>query len=207
MTRQAHWDRVYERNEPDKVSWYQRNPRVSVELIRAIEAPTTARVLDVGGGASSLVDYLLDAGYAEVGVLDIARESLAKARHRLGVRAEAVEWFVGDVTSFASPHVWDVWHDRAVYHFLTGAGDRAAYRDVLLKTVPDDGHVIIATFGPEGPQRCSGLDVVRYSAESLAAELGAGFRLVETRAEDHTTPGEAVQQFMFARFRREPVSQ
>ncbi len=202
MRRVVHWERVYGSKSPEEVSWYQRRPTVSLDLIQATGVPQAARILDVGGGASTLADHLLDAGYGRLGVLDVAEAALAQARRRLGARADAVEWFVSDVTTFVSPHPWDVWHDRAVFHFLVDADDRRAYRETLERCVPAAGHVVIATFGPSGPTRCSGLDVVRYSAEGLAQELGSAVRLLDSRMEEHVTPGGRVQECMFARFRR-----
>ncbi len=202
MSRRVHWERVYETKAADEVSWYQRSPTLSLELIRATGVSEAAWILDVGGGASSLVDHLVALGYERIGVLDVAEAALAHARDRLGPAADRVEWYVSDVTTFVPTHPWDVWHDRTVFHFLVDPADRAAYREVLVRSVPDGGHVVVATFGPRGPKRCSGLDVVRYSADALGEELGSCVRLVESRTEEHETPSHVVQQFMYARFRR-----
>jgi hypothetical protein len=216
MDRLAHWNQVYASKASADVSWFQASPTLSLDLIQATGVPRTARILDVGGGTSRLVDCLLDAGYSRVGVLDIA------------TAAGQVEWFVGDVTGFQTPHSWEVWHDRAVFHFLTDAADRAAYRNVLLQCLSPEGHLILATFGPEGPTRCSGLEVVRYGPDTLGAlqwprsgtiwsghagarigrRLPTGresledFQLVESRWEEHRTPAGALQQFVYCRFRR-----
>lgn len=202
MDRPAHWSEVYRTKAPDAVSWYEAHPAASLALIEAAGRGPGARVLDVGGGASRLVDVLLDTGYRHLGVLDVAPEALAVSQARLGVRAEAVEWFAADVLAFRSPHPWDLWHDRAVFHFLTDPGEQARYRDVLLASLAADGQAVIATFGPEGPERCSGLPVQRYSADRLAATLGPALRLVEHGLHVHTTPAGGTQQFLFARFAR-----
>lgn len=202
MDRPSHWSEVYRTKAPDAVSWYQSHPAQSLALIEAAGLGPDARVLDVGSGASRLVDVLLDSGYTHVGVLDVAPEALAVSRARLGERADAVEWFATDVLAFESPHPWDLWHDRAVFHFLTDADEQARYRDVLLASLTEGGQAVIATFGPEGPERCSGLPVQRYSADRLAAVLGPSLRLVDHGLYVHTTPSGGQQQFLFARFER-----
>ena len=196
----VHWDNVYTTKPTDTVSWYQAVPRLSLDLISECAAPP-ATVLDVGGGASYLVDHLLDAGY-RVGVLDISQEALAISRARLGTRADNVSWFVGDVTAFSSNNIWDVWHDRAVFHFLTDPAQRKAYIQALERATRPGCFVIIATFGPQGPERCSGLPVQRYSPESLATELGPLYRLVKTEWHDHKTPSGGNQQFVYCVFHR-----
>ena len=200
--KQSHWQRVYETKSATEVSWYQPEPRVSLELIDNTGVSRDASILDVGGGASTLIDGLLAKGYRRLGVLDIAEAALAASKQRLGKAADEVEWFVSDVRDFQSPHLWDLWHDRAVFHFLTEAADRRAYRDVLLSSVPPGGQVIMATFALSGPEKCSGLEVVRYDAAGLLRELGDGVALEETRQESHHTPGGKVQDFLYCRFRR-----
>jgi SAM-dependent methyltransferase len=201
VKRKAHWERIYATNAPNEVSWFQARPEISLRMIEASGVGADGRIIDVGGGASTLVDHLLDAGYRNVSVLDLTQGSTELARARLASRADEVEWLEADITRFEAPHRWDLWHDRAVFHFLTDAADRAAYRASLFRCVESGGHVIIATFGPEGPTRCSGLDVVRYDPDSLGGELGAGLTLVESAAELHRTPTGAVQAFNFCRFR------
>lgn len=196
-----HWGRVYRTKGEDEVSWFQETPAPSLEMIRTAGLGPASSVLDVGGGASRLVDALLLDGY-RVGVLDVAPEALEMARSRLGERASSVEWFVSDVLAFESPHPWDLWHDRAVFHFLTDPADRARYREVLLASLAPGGHVVVAPFGPGGPERCSGLPVQRYDAAALAAALGPALRLVEHRTEVHSTPTGSDQEFLFARFVR-----
>src|SRR5579871_955406 len=161
MERKDHWERVYSTKGEREVSWFQEEPTLSLKLIRAV-SPATGRVVDVGGGASVLVDRLLDLGFDRLTVLDISGEALARARARLGERAERVRWVEADVTAVESLGEFDVWHDRAVFHFLTEPGDRRKYVELARRSVPSGGHVIIATFAPSGPPKCSGLDVCRY---------------------------------------------
>ncbi len=205
MSSRAHWERVWSGCSPEEASWYQRHPSLSLELIRATGAGPRTRILDVGGGASTLVDHLLTAGFLRVAVLDIAPTALDLACQRLGERGGGVRWLEGDVRRFVPPHPFDLWHDRAVFHFLTEKEDRAAYRAALESSLAAGGEAIIATFGPEGPTRCSGLDIVRYGPGGIASELGSGFMLVESREERHRTPAGVEQQFVYGRFRRRGV--
>ena len=202
MDRRDHWDQVYRTRAPERVGWYQRRPDISLALIAASGVRRDAGVVDVGGGASVLVDHLLDLGYMNLAVLDLSGAALSLSRSRLGARAAAIEWFEADVTSFEPPHRYGLWHDRAVFHFLTDAKDRAAYLATLCKTLQPNGAVIIATFAPEAPPKCSGLDVVRYDEHSITAELGDEFQLCEVRQETHMTPWQAKQQFNYFRFQR-----
>jgi SAM-dependent methyltransferase len=201
-----HWQRIYREKAPEQVSWYQEHPTCSLDLIRATGLSTHARILDVGGGASRLVDLLLEAGFAQVGVLDISSSALAEVRRRLGASAARVEWIEADVRTFDPSHTWDLWHDRAVFHFLVDPTDRADYQAALQRSVPEGGHVVIATFGPGGPPRCSGLDVVRYSPTDLAEEFEPTLRLIESRIERHRTPSGTEQEFVFGRFARTAVT-
>lgn len=202
MKRRQHWDHIYQTRDPERVSWHQPRAVVSLERIESACPDRRSPILDVGGGASTLVDHLLDAGYEAVGVLDVSPTALELARARLGSRAERVEWFAADVTRFTSPHAWDLWHDRAVLHFLLEESDRAAYRAALLSALAPGGHVVVATFGPEGPTRCSGLDVQRYGVDELGRVLGPAFDVVSSELQTHTTPDGAHQQFLYASFRR-----
>ena len=197
--KEAHWAHVYSSKAAASVSWHQDEPRVSIDMIGRASSPPS-RVIDVGGGTSHLVDRLVERGY-RAGVLDISDEPLKIVRERLSNAAQ-VEWFVADATEFISPHQWDVWHDRAVFHFLVDAQDRQKYREALLAATAPGSHVIIATFGPEGPERCSGLPTMRYSPAGLHRELGQAFELIETEWEDHHTPGGKVQRFVYGRFER-----
>lgn len=206
MNRQQHWNQVYETKGPLEVSWYQRRPEVSLALIAAAGVGKDARIIDVGGGASILVDCLLEAGYTGIAVLDLSAIALNYSRARLGTRAAAVEWFEADVTTFMPPHRFGLWHDRAVFHFLTAADDRHGYVATLRQTLQPGGTVIIATFAMDGPPKCSGLDVVRYDEQSILAEVGPEFRLQEVRRETHVTPWESEQRFIYFRLQWQPAT-
>jgi SAM-dependent methyltransferase len=200
--RQAHWEGVYRARAPTEVSWYQDTPKSSLELIEHANVGVEAPILDVGGGGSRLVDHLLRRGYENVTVLDISERALEVLRERLGKRADDVRFIRGDVTEVELEDTFVLWHDRAVFHFLTDPKDRERYRELLLRALRPGGHAIVATFAPDGPEKCSGLDVARYSPEGLASELGAQLELVETWDEDHVTPAGVTQRFVFCRFRR-----
>jgi SAM-dependent methyltransferase len=200
MRRKDHWDTVYRTKAHDTVSWHQARPEMSVQLIDLTRAGRDEGIIDVGGGASMLVDHLLDAGYSRVAVLDISGAALQQTQQRLRERAAQVEWIVADITTFNPQRRFVVWHDRAVFHFLTSPVDRRAYVDTIRRTLAPDGHVIIGTFALDGPPTCSGLDVVRYDAPSLASELGPDFVLSDTRRETHRTPAQAGQEFLWCSF-------
>jgi hypothetical protein len=201
--RQAHWQNVYQTKGERDVSWFQESPAISLDLIQATGANTDTPIIDVGGGASRLVDALMAEGFRLVTVLDLSEEALAVSRDRLGSRAEFVNWVVGDVTTWQPQQNYGVWHDRAAFHFLTDTSDRTAYAECVRKAVPPHGHVIIGTFAPDGPERCSGLPVVRHDSVSLSAILGPSFRLVKTTRHDHRTPGGSLQRFQFSSFVRD----
>jgi len=203
MGDKSHWEQVYSEKSVDTVSWYQEYPTMSMKLIHATGVDKQAAIIDVGGGASILVDTLVDEGYQQVSVLDIAGAALAHARQRLGDKATKVEWYEHDVTTFVPSHPYQLWHDRAVFHFLTEAEARARYLHVLAKAVPVGGHVIIATFAPEGPEQCSGLVVERYDEAKIAPLFAPRFALVEHVTELHRTPALKDQAFNYFRFRRE----
>lgn len=198
MNTQEHWDRVYRTKRPDEVSWFRTHLDTSLEFVRATGVSADAPIVDVGGGASTLVDDLLAAGYSDVTVLDVSPAALDCARSRLGPRGSAVTWVAADVTrvDLAAAH-FQVWHDRAVFHFLTEPEDRRRYVQQVRRAVADGGYVIIATFGADGPQRCSGLPTARYDAEALHAEFGHEFEIVDRREELHRTPGGIDQQFVY----------
>ncbi|MBP0114483.1 MULTISPECIES: class I SAM-dependent methyltransferase [Bradyrhizobium] len=200
--RSTHWDHVYATKGEAEVSWFQDSPAISLEMIRAAGPNHDAAIIDVGGGASRLVDALLQDGYRDVTVLDLSAKALDAAKKRLGGAASMVDWIVADATTWQTAKTYDVWHDRAAFHFLTDLRDRAAYVERLRSAIAPGGHVIIATFAPDGPEKCSGLPVQRHDSASLAAELGPEFELVETRRETHHTPWDSTQAFQFSRFRR-----
>lgn len=200
--RTMHWQNVYATKSETEVSWFQASPAISFEMIRAASPDRAAAIIDVGGGASRLVDALLQDGYRNLAVLDLSANALDIAKKRIGAAASTVDWIVADATTWRPAKIWDVWHDRAAFHFLTDPRDRAAYVERLRSAVAPGGHVIIATFAPDGPEKCSGLPVQRHDSASLSAELGPEFELVETRGETHHTPWHSTQAFQFSRFRR-----
>lgn len=198
---QTHWNRVYTTKATDAVSWYQVQPKISLELIAAAKLPLHAPIIDVGGGASLLVDCLLAQDRSALSVLDISASALAGARARLGAGAAKVGWIEADVREFAPAQRYDLWHDRAVFHFLTDPAERAAYMAALRRSLNPRGHVVIATFALDGPARCSGLDVAHYDAASLHAQFGADFELLDARRETHITPNGSEQRFTWAHLR------
>ncbi|MGA8613387.1 MAG: class I SAM-dependent methyltransferase [Xanthobacteraceae bacterium] len=200
--RYTHWENVYQTKAEREVSWFEENPAVSLELIHATGVTAAASIVDIGGGASRLVDALLDASFGFVTVLDVSEHALAVAQARLGSRSAMAKWIAADVTAWRPSETYDVWHDRAAFHFLTDDRDRAAYAERVAQAVRRGGHVIIGTFAPDGPERCSGLLVLRHDAASLGAVLGSSFSLVESRNYTHPTPMGTSQRFQFSRFRR-----
>ncbi len=198
MGSKAHWESVYGEKAPDAVSWYRAHLERSLELIETSCPDRSASIIDVGGGESTLVDDLLAHGYRNLTVLDISEKALDVARQRLGTRSGDVKWIAADITDAALPQrAYDLWHDRAVFHFLTEPGDREAYVRQVASSVKHGGHVIVATFGPEGPKQCSGLDVVRYDSPSLHAQFGTAFEVVRSTMEIHETPFGTTQQFLY----------
>lgn len=201
MDREAHWNQVYATKQPDAVSWYQRSPDNSLAYIRKL-TNVTQKIIDVGGGASVLVDALLDAGYERPIVLDVSASGLDRAKSRLGSRAALVEWLVADVTKAPDLRPVDLWHDRAVLHFLTEPADQAAYAALAARTVRPGGHVVLATFAPDGPEKCSGLPVQRHDGASIGRLLGPSFESITEDREVHRTPGGGEQRFSWAVLRR-----
>lgn len=201
MNSKEHWNLVYEQKGAVDVSWFQPEPTVSLDLISSLVPNKEAPLIDVGAGASTLVDKLLESGFMNLTVLDISPVALAHSKQRLGDRSKLVNWIEADVTRFKSETAFELWHDRAVFHFLTQASDRAAYVSSLASALPQ-GHAIIATFGIKGPEQCSGLDVVRYDAPKISTEFSSCFRLVNTVDELHTTPWGTPQQFTYFIFER-----
>ena len=196
MDAAAHWEKIYTAKAPDAVSWYRQHLETSLRLIE--RSGGTASIIDAGAGEATLVDNLLARGYRNLTVLDISPTALELTKKRLGAAAEQVRWLLADITQASLPaQSYDVWHDRAVFHFLTRPEQRIAYIQNVLRAVRRGGHAIVSTFGPEGPTKCSGLEVVRYGAESLHDEFGARFRLVESSQEMHVTPFGTTQQFVY----------
>jgi ubiquinone/menaquinone biosynthesis C-methylase UbiE len=198
MDVQTHWEKVYGKNAPNAVSWYRPHLETSLALIARTAVGTSASIIDVGGGESTLVDDLLLRGYKDITVLDVSPTAIEVTKRRLGPTSEQVHWLIADVTETnLEPGVYDLWHDRAVFHFLTVQERRIAYVRQVTRVVKPGGHVIVGCFGPQGPKKCSGLEVMRYDAESLHGEFGAHFRLVESSQEQHRTPLGTAQQFLY----------
>ncbi|WP_343623359.1 class I SAM-dependent methyltransferase [Roseateles puraquae] len=205
MQSKEHWEQVYSTKAENSVSWFQEHARQSVELIGSTGVPKSAKIIDVGGGASTLVDDLFAEGYQHITVLDLSEAALAASRARLAERASSVSWLAGDITKIDLPlHEFDVWHDRAVFHFLTTREEREAYVHAVIQAVKPGGHVIVATFAEDGPEKCSGLPVMRYSADGLHAEFGTPFTLLQQEREEHHTPFGTVQKFIYCLCRKEP---
>ena len=203
MDRKKHWENMYASRSPDEVSWFQLEPTLSLELITKDELSTEAAIIDVGGGASSLSERLFDAGNKNLTVLDISAIALNHAKEAFGELADKVEWIENDITEFSPPHSYDVWHDRAVFHFLTEAEDRTQYMETLNNALNVGGYLVLAAFAPGGPEKCSGVEIMQYDLDSLTQELGDGYRLLEQRSELHNTPSDKEQQFNYFRFIRE----
>ena len=206
MNAKVHWEKIYSTKAPDQVSWFRPHLETSLALVKRAACDQTASIIDVGGGESTLVDDLLEQGFQNITVLDVSQAAIDVNRARVGERARGVHWIVADVTQVElEPRVYDVWHDRAVFHFLTAKEQRTAYVRQVARSVRPGGYVIVSTFGPEGPTRCSGLDVVRYDADTLHDEFGTRFRLVESSKEVHQTPFGTTQQFLYCYCRMESV--
>lgn len=198
--RKAHWENVYSNRSPVEVSWYQEQPTLSMQLILNTGIAHDAPIIDVGGGASRLVDSLCEHGYTNISVLDISAQALAHARLRLAGKANDVHWHEADVTDFVPPQRFSLWHDRAVFHFLTAKADRRSYVEVLQRALEPGGHLIIMAFAIDGPKKCSGLDIVQYDADKLKTELGESFELIENGYEAHITPAAKEQKFAYFHF-------
>jgi len=203
MNAKTHWEHIYETKAPTQVSWYQEHARYSLQFIQKTGVQKTGHIIDIGGGASTLVDDLLMAGFQQVSILDVSEHALQHARQRLGARANDVNWVEADITQADLPEqFYDVWHDRAVFHFLTKAEDRQKYVETVRRSVKQGGHVIVATFALDGPDKCSGLEVVRYNPENLHDEFGAGFELTDSTRETHHTPFGTDQKFIYCYCRK-----
>ncbi len=202
FNRKDHWEHIYSDKGVTEVSWYQQCPENSLRLIKATAVKKSARIIDIGGGASTLVDFLLDDGYQNLSVLDISHAAIEHARSRLGSNEAQIKWIEQDITKFIAEQPFEVWHDRAVFHFLTDADDRLSYVKAISHALKPGAHAIIATFNLDGPEKCSGLDIVQYSPETLSDIFSEGFELVETSTEQHDTPSGKSQSFVYCRFKR-----
>jgi len=201
LEKKKHWETVYETKNPDQVSWTQETPKTSLEFIHSFGLDKTAKIIDIGGGDSNLVDYLLDEGFENVTVLDISEKALEKAKKRLGEKATEVTWIVSDITEFEPNMTFDVWHDRATFHFLTTTEQIKKYMKIARNSV--SGFLTIGTFSQNGPEKCSGLEIKQYNEEELTSELNNGFDKVKCVTEDHLTPFETKQNFLFCSFKRQ----
>lgn len=201
QTRIGHWDGVYREKPANTVSWFEPSPAQSLLALDRLGAKPSDAIIDIGGGSAPLVDALLDRGWTDITVMDISEAALANSRMRLAEQAQEVEWLTGDILAWEPARRRDIWHDRAVFHFFVDPVDRAAYRERVQTGLVKGGAAIIATFAPDGPEKCSGLPVQRYDGESLAAELGEDFTLVQCWEENHHTPGGAIQRFNWCIFR------
>ena len=200
LERKKHWETVYETKSSKQVSWTQDIPKTSLDFINSFGLTKSAKIIDVGGGDSKLVDYLLDEGFVNITVLDISDKALNIAKNRLGEKADKVNWVVSDITEFKTSATFDVWHDRATFHFLTTNRDVEKYIETARKSVK--GYLTIGTFSENGPKKCSGLDVQQYSRDTLTAKLKNGFDKLKCVTEDHTTPFDTIQNFIFCSFKR-----
>ncbi len=196
-----HWETVYETKNPDQVSWTQAVPKTSLDFIHSFGLTKSARIIDIGGGESNLADYLLSEGYEHITVLDISEKALEKAKKRLGHKAKKINWVVSDITEFTPDTSFDIWHDRATFHFLTTAEQVEKYMTIVKKSV--NGFLTIGTFSMDGPTTCSGLTIKRYSETTLTDEVQKDFDKIRCISEDHTTPFNTVQNFMFCSFKRQ----
>ncbi|WBV61829.1 class I SAM-dependent methyltransferase [Chryseobacterium camelliae] len=195
-----HWENVYETKNPDQVSWTQKKPQTSLDFINSFRLGKDAKIIDIGGGDSSLVDFLLEEGYKNVTVLDISAKALEKAKERLGNKAENVKWVVTDITEFQPDETYDIWHDRAAFHFLTTPEQISKYAEITEKAVK--GFMVLGTFSKTGPLKCSGLEITQYDEESMTAQFERGFEKIDCTTEDHTTPFETTQNFIFCSFKK-----
>lgn len=205
MNQRDHWEDIYSNKPSEKLGWYKPHLQTSLSWIKEIGLDPTAPIIDVGGGVSTLVDDLLEAGYQSITILDLSKKALSLAKARLGSRQNLVHWLEGDITSVNLPtHYYDLWHDRAVFHFLTAPEQQKKYRQNVLKALKPGSHLIIGTFAPEAPPKCSGLPVQRYTAEQLAGTLGKEFELTRHHKELHVTPGGVEQMYLYCQFHRSP---
>lgn len=201
-TDQQHWDRIYSINEEDEVSWFQPYPTTSMEFVELFHLPPDANIIDIGGGESHFVDALLDKGYKNIWVLDISLNAIEKAKQRLGSRASKVNWIVTDITKFEPTVQFDFWHDRAAFHFLTTEDKIYKYVAIAEDAIKKEGYLVLGTFSENGPKKCSGLEIKQYSEASMSARFEIAFNRIKCITEDHTTPFNTVQNFLFCSFRK-----
>lgn len=200
--RKNHWENIYQTKQLTEVSWYQPTPQTSLDFIQQLNTPLSAKIIDVGGGDSFLVDHLLKLGYTNITVLDISEAAINKAKTRLGVLAKKVNWIVSDITEFNSKEQYDLWHDRAAFHFLTSESDIKKYVEIVTKNISNEGNFIIGTFSENGPTKCSGIEIKQYSESSLANLFNLFFEKISCSTVNHQTPFNALQNFTFCMFKK-----
>lgn len=201
-----HWEKIYSTKQPNEVSWTQEVPKTSLDFIHYAKLPKSANIIDIGGGDSKLVDFLLDEGFNNITVLDISEQALARTKKRLADKAVKVKWVVADITRFHPDTLYDFWHDRAAFHFLTTEPQIKKYLTIARKAVKENGFVTIGTFSTDGPKKCSGLDIKQYSEKTLTAELDKGFKKIKCLTEKHTTPFNTTQNFLFCSFKKQEAN-
>ncbi|TGM69504.1 class I SAM-dependent methyltransferase [Leptospira levettii] len=202
MDHKEHWEIIYTEKQPNQVSWTQETPSISIQMIQSTNLPTSSKIIDVGGGESNLVDHLLLLGYNHLSVLDISQNALNRCKLRLGESGKNIEWIVSDITLFQSEIKYDIWHDRAVFHFLTEPDTISKYKSNLINALNDNGQFIIGTFSDLGPKKCSGLEIKQYTEKTLTDTFSPEFSPIEFQREDHHTPFGTVQNFVFGRFQK-----
>lgn len=200
--RKNHWNNIYQNKSTDKVSWYQPSPTTSLEFVEQFSLPYTAKIIDIGGGESFFVDYLLDLGYQDITVLDISEKAIERARHRLGKKADRITWIVSDAIDFKPVEKYDLWHDRAAFHFLTDNKEIENYIELANSSIKPTGYLVIGTFSEQGPEKCSGIQIKQYSQQSMADRLKYFFKKIKCITVDHKTPFDTVQNFIFCSFKR-----
>jgi ubiquinone/menaquinone biosynthesis C-methylase UbiE len=205
IDRKNHWETVYETKQPIEVSWTQEKPKTSLDFIRETNLGKSIKIIDIGGGDSKLVDFLLEEGYENITVLDISAKALERAQKRLGQKAATVHWIVSDITEFKPDNTYDIWHDRATFHFLTTTEQINSYVSATQKGVSDSGFLIIGTFSDKGPTKCSGLEIKQYTETDLEKQFSDGFKKLKCIVEDHETPFETKQNFLFCSFKRDSL--
>jgi SAM-dependent methyltransferase len=201
FNRKKHWENIYQTKELNEVSWYQPKPEISLQIIAEFNFPKTAKIIDIGGGDSFLVDHLLDLGYLDITVLDISEAAIERAKKRLGERSNTVKWIVSDASNFTPTEKYDIWHDRAAFHFLTDEVDINQYLDSAKTGLSENGRMIIGTFSENGPLKCSGIEIKQYSEQSMTERFKVHFEKVNGRTIDHLTPFDTIQNFIFCSFK------
>ena len=204
-TRKEHWEKIYATKKPNEVSWFQQTPTTSIELIKELNLPLTAKIFDNGGGDSMLVDHLLEMGFSNITVLDISTQAIARVKKRLGEKAKKVKWIIGDEAHCNPGDQFDVWHDRAAFNFLTDEKEIRNYIDTIKKCIKTGGYFIVGTFSESGPVKCSGLDIKQYSEKSMTEMLKGSFEKIKCFLVDHHTPRGTTQNFLFCTFKRNPI--